>query len=50
MAGPLFGAIAVDGKHLGWIVVDGTRSVAELCAELAQRHREHEAGRAAQAA
>lgn len=47
---PMFGAIAVDGKHLGWIVVDGTRSVAELCAELAQRHRLHEAGRAAQAA
>ena len=47
---PLFGAIAIDGKHLGWLVVDGTRSVAELCAELAQRHRQHEAEFGAQAA
>jgi hypothetical protein len=47
---PLFGPIAIDGKHLGWLVVDGTRSIAELCAELAERHREHEAKMAAQAA
>jgi hypothetical protein len=40
---PLFGAIAIDCLHLRWIVVDGTRSVAELCAELAERQRQHEA-------
>lgn len=40
---PLFGAIAIDCLHLRWIVVDGTRSVAELCAELAQRQRQQDA-------
>jgi hypothetical protein len=38
---PLFGALAIDGKHLGWLVVDGTRSAAEVCSELVERHRRH---------
>jgi hypothetical protein len=38
---PLFGPLAIDGKHLGWLVVDGTRSAAELCSELADRHRRY---------
>jgi hypothetical protein len=38
---PLFGPLAIDGKHLGWLVVDGTRSAADLCSELVDRHRKH---------
>ena len=38
---PLFGALAIDGNHLGWLVVDGTRSAAELCGDLVERHRRH---------
>lgn len=44
---PLFGPLAVDDRHLGWIVVDGKRSVSELCSEQAARFRDHEARNAA---
>lgn len=49
---PLFGPLAFDGGALGWIVVDGTRSAAELSSELAEREfqRLTEAARSSQAA
>jgi hypothetical protein len=44
---PLFGPLAVHDGQLGWIVVDGKRSVAELCAEQAARYRDYAAQNAA---